>query len=81
MKEREVQDANSLKWKCVQAFSGVNGSMAQKAEELAENENGEVEVICTPSGGEQTVRISLTPDWHEKLSDDELVEQINSAKS
>ena len=79
MSEREVQDENKVTWKCVRVFGGSNGEAAAAAAEKSE-ENGEVEVVCTPSGGEKTVRIKLQTNWEEDLSDDELINTINTAK-
>lgn len=75
MKQREIQDSENTKWTCVQAFSGTNGKAAKLAVEKATNE-GKVTVICTPSGGEQTVRLELADDWHTDLSDDALLDEL-----
>ena len=37
-------------------------------------------VVCTPSGGEQSVRIELPKDWAETLSDDNLLKAIAKAR-
>ena len=78
--EREVTDGENVRWKCIQAFAGTNGKAAQEAVELAAN-GVEVEVICTPTGGAQTVRLKLDKDWADRLSDEELVRKIESGKS
>lgn len=78
MTERVVTDSDNKQWTCVQAFSGGdNPELAEKAKEI--NGNGKVDVVCTPSGGEQSVRLQLQEDW-EKLSDDELVKLIDRSK-
>jgi hypothetical protein len=79
MSEREVQDDNKVIWKCVRVFGGSNGEAAAAAAEKSEN-NGEVEVVCTPSGGEKTVRLKLQANWEEEVSDNDLVNSINAAK-
>ncbi len=33
MKEREVTDQENTQWKCIQAFSGLEGEAAAKAEQ------------------------------------------------
>jgi hypothetical protein len=76
MKSREVTDSNNTRWSCVQAFAGTNGDAAKEALERTENSKGEVEVICTPSGGAQTVRLRLDQQWAENLSDETLVSAI-----
>jgi hypothetical protein len=79
MSEREVQDDNKVIWRCVRVFNGSNGEAATAAAEKSEN-NGEVEVVCTPSGGEKTVRLKLQTNWEESLSDKDLITSINFAK-
>ena len=79
MNEREVKDNDNLTWKCVQAYSGSNGAAAREATRLAEN-NDAVEVVCTPSGGGQTVRLKLSPDWMDQVSDQELVSAIQQKR-
>jgi hypothetical protein len=80
MKEREVQDSDKIRWKCVQVFSGTNGEAAQTAQQITEND-GTVEVVCTPSGGAQTVRLNLLPNWTENLKDEDLIRHINSGRT
>ncbi len=79
MKQREVTDAENVKWTCVQAYSGLDGNISEKVTELSENTIGEVPVICTPSGGAQSIRLQLTKEW-ESFSDEELINAIGSAK-
>ena len=75
MKQREVQDQNNTRWVCVEALSGLSDNTSEVAEKI-QDRNGKVPVVCTPSGGAQTVRIKVDSDWVEKLSDEELVKQI-----
>jgi len=77
--EREVRDENNVLWKCIQAFAGTNGRAAKEAAEIAA-EGNEVEVICTPSGGAQTVRLKLKKEWAETLSDEDLLSKIQSSR-
>jgi hypothetical protein len=79
MSEREVQDHNKINWRCIRVFGGTNGEAATAAAKKSED-NGEVEVVCTPSGGEKTVRIKLQTNWEESLSDEDLIGAINAAK-
>ena len=76
MKSREVTDNRNTRWSCVQAFAGTNGDAAKEAIQRTENSKGEVEVICTPSGGAQTVRLRLDQQWAESVSDEALVSAI-----
>jgi hypothetical protein len=75
MKQREVQDQNNTKWVCVEALSGLTDNSAEVSDKL-QDKNGNVPVVCTPSGGAQTVRINVNKDWSSSLSDEELIREI-----
>lgn len=79
MEQREITDAANVKWTCVQAYSGTEQKTAEQVTEKTQ-ESGKVQVVCTPSGGAQTVRLDLVTNWMEKLSDAELLDQITSAQ-
>ena len=79
MKQREVQDQENTRWVCVEALSGVNQNK-DLVEEKIRDEDGNVPVVCTPSGGAQTVRINLPTAWDKSLSDQELLQKIAEAK-
>lgn len=81
MKQREVTAADNTTWTCVQAYAALNGKAAEKATDLSENEEGLVPVVCTPSGGAQTVRLNLAKNWLEDLSDEELTQAIADNQS
>ncbi|QNF35470.1 hypothetical protein HUW51_23190 [Adhaeribacter swui] len=76
MKQREVTAIDNTTWTCVQAYAAVNSKAAEKANDLSESENGEVPVVCTPSGGAQTVRLQLPKNWLEAYSDEQLLQEI-----
>ena len=81
MTQREVTDKEGTRWTCVQAFAGLEGKASEKATELSEKEDGKVEVVCTPSGGAQTVRLQLPAAWINELPEEELaaaIEQENN---
>ena len=80
MKQREVQDAENVRWTCVQALAGVSGAAADAAEARVESDAGTVPVVCTPSGGAETVRVELATGWDEHASDDELLDAIAAAR-
>lgn len=69
MQQREVQDSKNVRWSCVEALAAVS-------EGLTSDKNGNVTVVCTPSGGEQTVRVKLESDWFEKATDEEILKAI-----
>jgi hypothetical protein len=75
MKQREVQDQNNTKWVCVEAMSGLSDNSATVADKI-QDQNGNVPVVCTPSGRAQTVRIKLQPNWLEAATDEDLLNQI-----
>ncbi len=80
MTQREVTNSENTTWTCVQAYGNMSKETAEKAAELSEDTNGQVTVVCTPSGGAQTVRLQLPQDWMESVSDEELVSQITSSQ-
>jgi hypothetical protein len=80
MKEREVQDADGTRWVCVQALAGVDGAAADAAAARVEGGDGRVPVVCTPSGGAESVRVRLEAGWEEATSDDALLAAIAGAR-
>ena len=80
MKQREAQDSENITWTCVQALSGLSEEAAAEAAERIEDEAGNVPVVCTPSGGEQSVRFDLPKDWAETLSEEDLLKAIARAR-
>lgn len=64
----------------MQTYSSLAKEDAERAAEITAGDNDEVTVVCTPSGGAQTVRLQLTRDWMETVSDEELVKQIETAQ-
>ena len=81
MQQREVTDQENTNWVCVQAFGGLNKEAAEEAADRIETEDGKVPVVCTPSGGAQTVRLQLNRDWLENISDEQLVAAITQAQA
>lgn len=79
MKLREVHDAGDIRWTCVQALSGLSKKAAAEAAEKIESAEGTVPVVCTPSGGEQSVRLDLPGDW-EEMSDEDLLRAIGEGR-
>ncbi len=78
MIQKEVTDSNGTRWVCVQAFSDTYEELAKKAAEIA-NEDGKMAVVCTPSGGAQTVRLQLNVNWENELDEEQLVKAIQRA--
>lgn len=73
-------DQEKITWTCVQAFTAVGGETAIKATQLVESAEGTVPVVCTPSGGAQTVRLQLPIEWVDQLSDEELLAAITARR-
>ena len=74
---REVTDPDGITWTCIQAFSGL-GKDPEKAEAARVNREADAfQVVCTPSGGAQSVRIELPGNWERRTSDEELLEKIH----
>ncbi len=67
----------------MQAYAGglADKQIENAAAKLAENTDGTVPVVCTPSGGAQTVRLELDKNWLEDLSDEDLLVAIAAARS
>ena len=80
MIQREVQDSENVTWSCVQALSGLSGEAGEEAAERVESEEGTVPVVCTPSGGEQSVRVELAKGWEKQMSDEDLLATISKAR-
>lgn len=68
---REVTDTDGIRWTLNEAYAGLD--------EEATSGRGEHEVVATPSGGAQSVRLRLSGAWSD-LSDDELLERIQHAR-
>lgn len=75
---REVSDGEGVTWACVQAYGGLGDENEEAAR--VEGEGDLFQVVCTPSGGAQTVRLELEGGWEESLSDEELLKKIESAQ-
>jgi hypothetical protein len=74
---REVTDEEGTTWSMVQPFAGVSESRAAtEAAARAATRAGHVAVVCTPSGGAQTVRTELPEGWEDDASDDDLLAAI-----
>lgn len=80
MKQREVQAQDNVIWTCVEALSGGERETAEQAGARIQDENGTVPVVCTPNGGERSVRLQLPSEWQDTCSDDELLHAISQAR-
>lgn len=80
MKQREVQTQDNVLWTCVEALSGGEGKTVKQAGTPVQNENGTVPVVCTPNGGERSIRLQFPPQWQDTCSDDALLDAISKAR-
>ena len=80
--QREVTDSEQTKWTCVQAYAGLgDGAAAEALAERLATEGKPVPVVCTPTGGAQSVRLELSHDWMNELSDSDLLSQIQAQRT
>lgn len=79
---REITDADQVVWSCAQAYAGLGDTpAAQAAAKRAAHTAGAVVVVCTPAGGEQSVRLELPIDWAAALSDAALAAAIEQGRA
>jgi len=76
---RTVTDSDSLVWTCVQAYAGLTESRRTEADAVLATDDV-VAVVCTPSGGAQSVRVELPSSWTQDLSDSDLLAAIERAR-
>lgn len=76
--EREVKSADGTAWKCVQAFSGLSDSTENQDAAQVKGEPDTYWVVCTPSGGAQSVRLKLQGEWYSNYSDEALLNEIQA---
>lgn len=73
MDEREVTDGDGTTWTCVQALAAVSEDAGQ-----VEGNEDMCWVVCTPSGGAQSVRVQMSKDWKED-TDESILNEIAAA--
>ena len=73
---REVTDGEGITWYCIQAFAGLGNDRAKTDAARVDGEADRFDVVCTPSGGQRSVRVQLPGGWEDGLSDDELLQAI-----
>jgi hypothetical protein len=74
---REVTDGEGTTWSCVEAYAGLGEDGTSDAARVEGTDR--YRVVCTPSGGAQTVELELPGGWTESMPDEELVREIESA--
>ncbi len=74
--QREIEDSNGITWACVEAFSGLSDGEENRQAAKVKGCDDLYHVVCTPSGGERSVRLQLPGDWKESYSDEALSREI-----
>ncbi|MBW4687993.1 MAG: hypothetical protein KME40_23585 [Komarekiella atlantica HA4396-MV6] len=74
--EREVIDQDGITWTCIQAFSGISDNEKAKDAAQVKGEPDAYWVVCTPSGGAQSVRLKLQGEWKTAYTDEMLLKEI-----
>jgi hypothetical protein len=74
--EREIKDSDGITWTCIQAFSGLSDIAEAQDAAQVKDEPDKYWVVCTPSGGAQSVRLKLKDKWQDNYSDEELLQEI-----
>lgn len=77
---REVTDTEGITWTCVQAYAGLSEGNENADAAKVEGKDDRYRVVCTPSGGAQSVRLELSGDWEEALSDEDLLREIDGER-
>ncbi len=75
---REVTDADGTTWTCTPAFAGLAADGAMPDAARVPGTDDCYHLVCTPSGGAQSVRLTVPEDWETALSDEALVERIRA---
>jgi len=70
---KEIQTADGIRWQCAEAMIKPADD---KSSPSGKDERDLVMVVCTPTGGAQSVRIELKTDWKESVPDEELARAI-----
>jgi hypothetical protein len=76
--ERSVTDTNGTTWTCIQAFTGLSDHSENQDAAQVKGQGDRYWVVCTPSGGAQSVRLQLPGDWENTYSDESLLQEIQS---
>lgn len=76
--ERVVNDKDGITWTCIQAFTGLSNETENQEAAQVKGQEDTYWVVCTPSGGAQSVRLKLSGDWETSYSDEALLHEIES---
>jgi hypothetical protein len=79
---RDVTDADGTTWSCVPPYQGLDsgdGGLSEAAR--VDGAADRYYLVRTPSGGAQSVRITVPGDWEHALSDAQLVAFIRAEQN
>lgn len=74
--QREITDSEGITWTCIQAFTGLSDQPENQEAAQVKGQEDTYWVVCTPSGGSQSVRLKLSGDWETAYSDEALLDEI-----
>ena len=80
MTPREIEDGDGVRWACVQAYAALGDRDAADSAARVEGTD-RYRVVCTPSGGSQSVELELPAGWEEELSDEAMLNEIRKRAS
>lgn len=73
---REIETSEGVRWTCAQAYAGLAEPGGAAEDAARKNGSGGLRVVCTPSGGRQSVALELSEGWEQSLSDEDLLDAI-----
>lgn len=76
--ERVVNHSDGTTWTCIQAFTGLSDHTENREAGQVKGKEDTYWVVCTPSGGAQSVRLQLPEDWETACSDNALLQAIEA---
>jgi hypothetical protein len=75
---RTVTAPDGITWTCIQTFSGLGKDPDKMEAARIDGEADAYQVVCTPSGRAQSVRIELPGNWERSISEEQLLDMIRS---
>jgi len=75
---REITSRDGVTWTCVQAFNSLTEGTKNQDAAQVKGQPDSYWVVCTPSGGAQSVRLQLSGEWENTYSDEELLNEIRA---
>jgi hypothetical protein len=76
---REIMDVDGTVWTCIQAFAGLGNDPDKIEAARVEGTEDRVNVVGTPTGGAQSVRVELPIGW-EEVPDDRILDAVQAAR-